>query len=266
LPARVLHPGMADTVDLDVTDEGVATITIDRPDRLNALNVPTLHGIEEALEDAEDADARVLVLTGAGDDAFVAGADISYMVDMDTAEAQAYAELGHGVANAIESFPAPVVAAINGYAFGGGMELALACDLRVASERAVLGQTEIDLGIVPGWGGTQRLPRLVGDETARRLVYFGDRMDATDAHEAGLVGEVVAHDELDDHVADLAGDLAAQPATALRAAKEAINQSHETGLAAGLDFEARTWAGLFGSHDQREGMQAFLDDRDPDFE
>jgi enoyl-CoA hydratase/carnithine racemase len=185
---------------------------------------------------------------------------------MDTAEAQAYAELGHGVANAIESFPAPAIAAINGYAFGGGMELALACDLRVASERAILGQTEIDLGIVPGWGGTQRLPRLVGDEAARRLIYFGDRLDATDALEEGLVGEVVAHGELDDHVADLASDLAAQPATALRAAKEAINASHETGLSAGLDFEARTWAGLFGSHDQREGMQAFLDDRNPDFE
>jgi enoyl-CoA hydratase/carnithine racemase len=256
---------MADTVDLAVED-GVATITIDRPESLNALNVPTLHALEDAIQDAEEADARVLVLTGAGEDAFVAGADISHMVDMDTAEAQAYAELGHGVANAIESFPAPAIAAINGYAFGGGMELALACDLRVASERAILGQTEIDLGIVPGWGGTQRLPRLVGDEAARRLIYFGDRLDATDALEEGLVGEVVAHGELDDHVADLASDLAAQPATALRAAKEAINASHETGLSAGLDFEARTWAGLFGSHDQREGMQAFLDDRNPDFE
>jgi enoyl-CoA hydratase len=158
------------------------------------------------------------------------------------------------------------VAAINGYAFGGGMEVALACDLRVASEQAVLGQTEIDLGIIPGWGGTQRLPRLVGDEIARRLIYFGDRLDATDAYEEGLVGDVVAHDELDDHVADLAGDLAAQPATALRAAKEALNQSAQTSLDAGLDFERRTWAGLFGSHDQREGMQAFLDDREPDFE
>jgi enoyl-CoA hydratase/carnithine racemase len=256
---------MADTVDLDVTDD-VATVTVTRPDRLNALNVETLHALRDALDDAEDADARALVLTGAGDDAFIAGADISYMVDMDTSEAQAYAELGHEVASRIESFPAPAIAAINGYAFGGGMEMALACDLRVASERAVMGQTEIDLGIIPGWGATQRLPRLVGDETARRLIYFGDRIDATDAHEEGLVGDVVAHDELDEYVTDLAADLAAQPATALRAAKEAINASHETSLDAGLDFEARTWAGLFGGHDQREGMQAFLDDRDPDFE
>src|SRR6056297_2930985 len=254
-----------ETISLDY-EENVATLTVDRPDRLNALNVDTLEAIEEALDEAESEGVGALVITGAGDDAFVAGADIGYMQDLSVPEAQAYAELGHRVADKIEQFPAPAIAAINGYAFGGGCELALACDLRVASESAVLGQTEIDLGIIPGWGGTQRLPRLVGDETAKRLVFFGDRLDATDALEEGLVGEVVAHDELDDHVADLAADLAAQPATALRAAKEAINASHETGLAAGLDFEARTWAGLFGSHDQREGMQAFLEDRDPDFE
>jgi len=256
---------MADTVRFDIEDD-VATITVDRPESLNALNVETLQALHDAVDEAEAEDARVLVLTGAGDDAFVAGADISYMAEMDSQEAHEYAELGHDLADAIESFPAPVVAAINGYAFGGGMELALACDLRVASETAVLGQTEIDLGIIPGWGATQRLPRLVDDETARRLIYFGDRLDATDAHEEGIVGDVVAHDELDDHVASLAADLAAKSGTALRAAKDAINQSHEMPLDAGLDYERRTWAGLFGSHDQREGMAAFLQDRDPDFE
>ncbi|NIB98779.1 enoyl-CoA hydratase-related protein [Halobacterium sp. R2-5] len=256
---------MADTVRFDIEDD-VATITVDRPESLNALNVETLQALHDAVDEAEAEEARVLVLTGAGDDAFVAGADISYMAEMDSQEAHEYAELGHDLADAIESFPAPVVAAINGYAFGGGMELALACDLRVASETAVLGQTEIDLGIIPGWGATQRLPRLVDDETARRLIYFGDRLDATDAHEEGIVGDVVAHDELDDHVASLAADLAAKSRTALRAAKDAINQSHETPLDAGLDYERRTWAGLFGSHDQREGMAAFLEDRDPDFE
>ncbi|MCG1002384.1 MULTISPECIES: enoyl-CoA hydratase/isomerase family protein [Halobacterium] len=256
---------MADTVRFEFED-GVATVTIDRPDSLNALNVETLHALHDAVEEAEQRDARVLVLTGAGDDAFVAGADISHMAEMSTQEAGEYAELGHDLADAIESFPAPAIAAINGYAFGGGMELALACDLRVASDTAVMGQTEIDLGIIPGWGATQRLPELVGDETARRLVYFGDRLDATDAYEEGLVGEVVAHDELDDHVAELAADLAGQSRTALAAAKDAINQSHETPLDAGLEYERRTWASLFGSHDQREGMRAFLDDRDPDFE
>ncbi|CQH50193.1 enoyl-CoA hydratase [Halobacterium hubeiense] len=256
---------MADTVRSEF-DDGVATVTIDRPESLNALNVETLHALHDAVDEAERRGTRVLVLTGAGDDAFVAGADISHMAEMDTQEAHEYAELGHDLADAIESFPAPVIAAINGYAFGGGMELALACDLRVASETAVMGQTEIDLGIVPGWGATQRLPQLVGDETARRLIYFGDRLDATDAYEEGLVGEVVAHDELDDHVADLAADLASKSQTALGAAKDAINQSHETPLDAGLEYERRTWASLFGSHDQREGMQAFLEDREPDFE
>ncbi|WP_132057712.1 enoyl-CoA hydratase/isomerase family protein [Halorussus amylolyticus] len=254
-----------ETIRLD-HEEGVATLTVDRPDRLNALNVETLEAIEEALAEAEDEGARALVLTGAGDDAFVAGADISYMQDLSVAEAQAYAELGHRVADKIESFPAPVIAAINGYAFGGGCELALAADLRVASEDAIVGQTEIDLGIVPGWGGSQRLPRLVGDETARRLIFFGERIDAQDAHEHGLVGEVVASDQIDDHVADLAADLAAKPRYALAAAKETLNQAHETTQEAGLRYERRVWSGLFGTRDQREGMEAFLADREPDWE
>jgi enoyl-CoA hydratase/carnithine racemase len=254
-----------DTIRLEYED-GVATLTVDRPDRLNALNVETLEAIEAALDEAADEDVGALVLTGAGDDAFVAGADISYMQDLSTPEAQAYAELGHRIADELEQFPAPVIAAVNGYAFGGGCELALACDLRVATEDAVIGQTEIDLGIIPGWGGTQRLPRLVGDEIARRLVFFGERIDAQDAFEHGLVGEVVARDQLDDHVAELAADLAAKPTYALAAAKEALNQAHETDQAAGLRYERRLWSGLFGTHDQREGMAAFLEDRAPDFE
>jgi enoyl-CoA hydratase/carnithine racemase len=255
----------SDTLRYDLTD-GVATITIDRPDKLNSLTVETLEALEATLAEAREDDARCLVLAGAGDDAFVAGADIAYMKDLSTPEAQAYAELGHRVADAIETFPAPAVAAIDGYAFGGGCELALACDVRVASERAVLGQTEVDLGIIPGWGGTQRLPRLVGDETARRLIFFGDRVDAQDARELGLVGEVVAHDELDDRIDELASELAAKPAFALRAAKEALNAVHEEPQAAGLSYERRAWSGLFGTHDQREGMAAFLEDRDPEFE
>lgn len=255
-----------DTVTLDATDDGVATLTVDRSEKLNSLNVETLHALKDALEEAADRDVRCLVLTGAGEKAFVAGADISYMQDLSTAEAQAYAELGHRVADAIESFPSPVIAAINGYAFGGGCELALACDLRVASERAVLGQTEIDLGIVPGWGGTQRLSRLVDDETARRLVFFGERVDASDAYELGLVGDVVAHDRLDDHVAEMASDLAAKPQFALGVAKEALNMVHEEPQHAGLAYEKRAWSGLFGTHDQREGMRAFVEDRNPEFE
>ncbi|SIQ79238.1 short chain enoyl-CoA hydratase [Haladaptatus litoreus] len=254
-----------DTVRLDFDDD-VATLTVNRPDRLNALNVETLHALREAISEAESEDARVLVLTGAGEKAFIAGADISHMQDLSVAEAQEYAELGHEIADMLELFPAPVIAAMNGYTFGGGCELALACDFRVASEDAVIGQTEIDLGIIPGWGGTQRLTRLVGDELARRLIYFGERIDAQDAHEIGLVGEVVAHDQIDSHASEMAADLAERPAFALQAAKEALNQAHEGTQSAGLRYERRLWSSLFGTHDQREGMSAFLDDREPDFE
>jgi enoyl-CoA hydratase/carnithine racemase len=254
-----------DTVRLEWDDE-VATLVVDRPDRMNALNVETLDAVEEALAEARAEGARVLVLTGAGEKAFIAGADISHMKELGTVEAQAYAERGHRIASAIESFPAPTIAAVNGYAFGGGCEFALACDLRVASERAILGQTEVDLGIIPGWGGTQRLPALVGDETARRMIFFGERVDATDAYERGLVGEVVAHDQLRDHVAELAAELASKPRFALAAAKEALNAAHESPRSAALEHEARAWSGLFGTADQREGMEAFLEKRDPEFE
>ena len=255
-----------DTISFDVDDRGVATVTVDRPEQLNALTVETLEAIEDALDEAADRDARVLVVGGAGDEAFVAGADISHMVDLSTPEAQAYAELGHRVADAIESFPAPTIAAVDGYAFGGGCELALACDMRVAAESAVLGQTEIDLGIIPGWGGTQRLPALVGDEVARRLIFLGERIGADEAAEVGFVGEVVADDAFDDRIDELAGELAAKPATALRAAKEALNAAGDGSAATGLALERRAWAGLFGTHDQREGMAAFLEKREPEFE
>ncbi len=254
-----------ETVTLDIDDD-VATLTIDRPESLNALTVETLEAMEAALADAADAGVRALVLAGAGDRAFVAGADISYMTDLSTPEAQGYAELGHRIAETIETFPAPVVAAIDGYAFGGGSELALAADLRVASADAVIGQTEIDIGIIPGWGGTQRLARLVDDGTARRLVFLGERLDAEAAAEAGLVGEVVPADEFDERVDALAAELAAKPAFAMRAAKEALNAAHEGSTAAGMALERRAWSGLFGTHDQREGMRAFVEKRDPEFE
>jgi enoyl-CoA hydratase len=246
-------------------DDSVATLTIDRPERRNAINVETLNAVSEALATAAEEGAQVLVLTGAGDDAFVAGADIEYMAELSVQEAHTYAERGHAVTTTIATFPAPVIAAINGYAFGGGCELALAADLRVASEQAVIGQPEIDLGIIPGWGGTQRLSRLVGDERARRLIFFGERIDAQTAHEYGLVGEVVAHDQLYARIADLTDALTEKPTFALHAAKEALNQVHQTDLSAGLDYERRLWSSLFGTDDQREGMRAFSEDRDPDF-
>lgn len=254
-----------ETVTLDWSDQ-IATITIDRPDALNALNVPTLESLEAAITKAREENARVLVLTGAGDDAFIAGADIAYMKDLSVAEAQEWGALGHRVANALQSFPAPTIAAVNGYAFGGGCEMAIACDLRVASESAIMGNTETDLGIIPGWGGTQRLPELVGDETARRMIYLSERFDAESALEAGLVGEVVSDEEFDDRIDELAATLAAQPAKAVRAAKQSINQRYEGSQQAALEYEKRSFASLFDSHDQQEGMAAFVADREPSFE
>lgn len=251
-----------DTVKLD-WDGDVATLTVDRPDALNALNIETLEAMNEALEAAED--ARALVLTGAGD-AFIAGADIKYMQSLSPEESQEWGELGHSVADALETFPAPTIAAVNGYAFGGGCEMALACDLRIGAESALIGNTEIDLGIIPGWGATQRLPRLVDDQTARRMIYLGERLDAETADSVGLFGEVVADDELEDRAAELAKRIAAKPAFAMRAAKQSLNQSHEGPQSAGLAYEKRAFASLFGSPDQREGMAAFIEDREADFE
>jgi len=252
-----------ETVDLEWSGD-VATVTVDRPKALNALNVETLEALGEAVEEAKAEDARVLVVRGAGDDAFIAGADIAYMKDLSTAEAQAWGELGHEVADSIERFPAPTVAVVDGYAFGGGCEMAMACDLRVASESALIGNTEIDLGIIPGWGGTQRLPRLVGEETAKRMIYLGQRLDAETAEEEGLFGEVVPDDEIDDRAAELAAELESKPAFALEAAKDAISQGYSD--IGGLDYEKRTFGSLFGTPDQREGMAAFVEDREPDFQ
>lgn len=254
---------MPETVAL-ARENGVATITVDRPESLNALNVETLEALDNVLDETED--ARAIVLTGAGEDAFVAGADISYMKELSVEEAMAYAELGHRICDRIATHDAPAIAAVNGYAFGGGCELALACDLRVASENAVLGQTEIDLGIVPGWGGTQRLSRLVGDAAARRMVFLGERLDAESAAEIGLVGEVVSQEDLDSIVREMTAQLVEKPRFALAAAKEALNQVHEQPQTAGLAYERRLWSGLFGTADQREGMEAFVEKRDPEFE
>ena len=254
-----------ESVTLDWSDQ-IATLTIDRPESLNALNVETLEGMEAAIAEANDENARVLVVTGAGEDAFIAGADIQYMKELSVREAQEWGALGHRVADGIAAFPGPTIAAINGYAFGGGCEMALACDLRVASESAIIGNTEIDLGIIPGWGATQRLPELVGDETARRMIFLGERLPADRARDEGLVGEVVPDDELSKRVDELAKELASQPAFALQAAKQALDQRYAGSQQAGLEFEKRAFASLFGTPDQREGMDAFVSEREPEFE
>jgi len=254
---------MTDPISVDAGE--VTTIAVDRPEAMNALTMGAIEALHDAIEDARG-EARVVVLTGAGEDAFIAGGDLSRMKGFSPGEARAFSERGHDLCARIESFPTPVVAAINGHALGAGLELALACDLRVASERAILGEPEVELGVIPGFGGTQRLPCHVGDETARRLLFFGDRVDAQDAQELGLVGDVVAHDELDGVVDALAAELAAKPAGALRAAKRALNERFESTLSEGLEAEREAFVGRFGTHDQHEGMAAFLEDREPAFE
>ncbi len=245
------------TVRLD-TDDGVGTVTIDRPDRHNALDSGTLAALESALADARTDDVAALVLTGAGEESFSVGADVRELADASVPEADAYVETAQRVTSALSAFPAPTVAAINGYCLGGGWELALNCDLRVASERAVLGHTELDLAVVPVWGGVRKLVRLVGDETARRLVFFAERLDAQDAYELDLVGDVIAHDEVNDYAHGLAGDLADQPTFALHAAKEAFEYAWRE-RAADVGFQRRLWGELFGTDEQRDAMHSFLD-------
>jgi len=254
-----------ETVTLEY-DDAIATLTVDRPDQLNALDVPTLEALGEAIDTAVDDEARVLVVRGAGDRAFVAGGDIAYMQDLSTPEAEELSALGHAVSDRLATAPIPTIAGIDGYALGGGCELAVACDFRVATPDALIGTTEIDLGIMPGWGATQRLPTIVGDAMARRMIFLGEQLDAETALEHGLVGEVVPDEDFEDRLDTLASDLAAKPHFALQTAKAAINQAGTGSREAGLEYERRAFAGLFGTADQREGMAAFLADREPNFE
>jgi enoyl-CoA hydratase len=245
---------------IDVSrDGGVAVVTIDRQDALNALNVETLTELRDRLRElADDADVRAVVVTGAGEKAFVAGADIKYMSALEPARAKEWGALGHEAANLLEQMPKPTIAAINGFALGGGCELALACDLRYASERAKLGQPEINLGIVPGWGGTQRLARLCSVGVAKDLIYTGRTVDAETAYRVGLVNRIV--DPVLDAAVETARELAAKSPVALALAKRLINMAP-----AALDREAEEFGDLFASEDAKEGLAAFVEKRSPNF-
>ena len=214
---------------------------------------------------AGDPEIRAVVLTGAGDRAFAAGADIKEMEAMTVSEAQAWGELGHEAGRLLETMPKPTIAAVNGFALGGGCELALACDVRHASENAKLGQPEVNIGIVPGWGGTQRLARAVGIGIAKELVYTGRIVDAEEALHIGLVNAVFPREELMEKALELARALAAKSPLVLAAAKELLNRSLQGDLDEGLRDEARRFAELFASEDQKEGMRAFVEKREPRF-
>ena len=245
--------------------ENYARITINRPDVMNALNVEVRKEIIHALDVSEKDDSvRVVVLTGAGEKAFSAGADIKMFTTMTPYSAKEYLKTSKGASARLENFPKPVIAAVNGYAIGGGLELAMSCDIIIASENAKFGQGEINVGAIPGVGGTQRLPRLVGVKKAKELIYTGDLIDSSEALRLGLVNRVVPLNNLSRVVEELVDKIAAKSPLILRLAKEALNAS-VAGLGAGLDYESALFEFCFSSADQKEGAKAFLEKRKPLF-
>jgi enoyl-CoA hydratase len=254
-------------VSIDVERDGrIATVVVNRPEALNAIDLEHAQGLRDRLEElAGDETTRVVILTGAGDKAFIAGADIKYMQAIGTLEARRWGELGHDCGRLLETMPKPTIAAINGYALGGGLELALACDLRLASSTATLGQPEIDLGILPGWGGSIRLARTTNLGFAKAMIFTGRSIGADHALEHGLVNVVHPPEELIQEARALAEGLAAKSALALAYAKEATNLALQGPHRANLEAEARLFAMMFSSEDQKEGMAAFVEKRKPRF-
>ena len=257
---------MSDVLKLERLEGRVALLTFNRPEKMNALNGEVRCALVGALDELrDDEDVRVVVLTGAGDKAFIAGADIGEFKDARAVEQYRSMQEGN-IYSALEEFPKPVIAMINGYCLGGGCELAMACDIRVASARARLGQPEINLGIIPGGGGTQRLPRLVGEGRAMRLILTGEMIQADEAERMGLVEKVYEPDALREQTLAMARTIASRSPIALQAAKETILAARRMPLDEGLKFE-RAWFGLlFSTDDKNEGVDAFLNKREPEFQ
>jgi enoyl-CoA hydratase len=248
------------------TRDRILYITIDRPKVLNALNAKTVEEIGRAFSEARDDDSiRCVILTGAGEKAFVAGADINELATMTPLSGKHMSEKGQNVFLQIERFPKPVIAAINGFALGGGCELALACHIRIASEKAQIGLPEVTLGIIPGYGGTQRMARLLGKGKAFELVCSGDRIGAAEAEKIGLVNKVVPADQLMSAAEEMAKKIAARSPVAVRAAIEAINYGSDMPLEEGLLLEATLFGLLCATEDMKEGMKAFLEKRAANF-
>ncbi len=253
-----------ETLRVETTD-GVATITVHRPEKRNALNARVRQELVTALDALEPRDdVKVVVITGAGEKAFIAGADIGEFAERTPIE-QRRAMEGRRAFNVLADFPKPTIASINGYALGGGCELALACDLRIAARSARLGQPEVNLGILPGGGGTQRLPRLVGMGRAMRLILTGELIGAEEAERIGLVDEVVDDDGLSERTRELAASIARHSPVALKLIKQAVRAAAEMPLAAGLALERELFITAFSSDDRTEGVAAFLEKREPRF-
>lgn len=237
-----------------------AVLTINRPEALNALNSQVLSDLKAALDELKkEADLRCLIITGAGPKSFVAGADIGEMSTMNPKKGEAFGIAGNKVMSQVASFPCPVIAAVNGYALGGGFELALACDLRLASEKARFAFPETGLGITPGFGGTQRLARLVGPALASELIFTGRTVKADEALAKGMVSQVCAPEELLDKAQELADTIAGRAPIAIRQAKKAIRGGLDLTLEKGLDYESECFGECFDSEDQKNAMKAFME-------
>lgn len=247
-------------------EEQVATITFNRPEVLNALNEASLEEFSHAIDQVGgDEDIRVLVLTGAGDKSFVAGADITEFLKFNALKAKIFSEMGHRIVNKLQELPIPVIAAVNGFALGGGCEVVIACDFIYASENAMFGLPEINLGIIPGFGGTQRLPRLIGKNRAKEMIFTGKMISAAEAKAMGLVNQVCAQDQLMDDVLKVAKTIVSKGKVSLRAAKQAINTGLDVDLKTGCRIETEAFAVCLASSDAKEGTQAFLEKRPADF-
>ena len=245
---------------------GIVTITFNRPKALNALNSDLLQEFSHVLDEIFRNEAiRVLILTGAGDKSFVAGADITELARLDPLGAKGFAQMGHDSINKLQLLPIPVIAAVNGFALGGGTEIAIACDFIYASENASFGQPEINLGLIPGFGGTQRLPRLIGKNRAKELILTGKMIPAAEAKEMGLVNKVCSQDTLMDEVFKIAKSMASKGRVSLRAAKEAVNSGMDVDLKTGCMYEIDAFALCMASEDSKEGTSAFLEKRKPVF-
>ena len=247
-------------------EDRIATITFNRPKALNALNAALLDEFSLALDKiAADENIHVLVLTGAGDKSFVAGADINELATYNSLSAKNFARKGHNIIAKLQELPIAVIAAVNGFALGGGTEIAIASDFIYASENAKFGQPEINLGLIPGFGGTQRLPRLIGMNRAKELVFTGKMISAAEAEKIGLVNKVIPPDQLMEEVIQTAKEIAFKGRTSLRAAKQTINHGMNTDLATGIHIEIDGFGLCYGSADAKEGTAAFLEKRKPDF-
>lgn len=247
-------------------NENIAVLTLNRPEKLNALNHETLTELHQAFKILnEDENIFVVILTGAGEKAFVAGADISEINKLNLLDGKKFAEFGQSVFSMIEKFDKPVIAAVNGFALGGGCELALSCHIRLASENAKFGQPEVNLGIIPGYGGTQRLTRLVNTGRAAEMILTADMIDAGEAYRIGLVNKVYPQSELQSKAFEMASKIASKGQQAIRFALKSIKVVDEVSLQQGQNIEAAMFALCCGTEDFKEGTQAFLEKRKPDF-